>query len=221
MRNLFFDIDGTLLSTPGVGRDSLAEALRTEFAILQPDCGLDFGGKTDRDLVGQLLLRNGIEVNEDHRGRVRRRYSLALRDRLTKAVGETHPGVIELLGDLRSRPSVNLCVMTGNFPETARMKLETFDLIQFFSRVIGGDLDEQRDDLAQRARRQLERSGENGSDVIVIGDTVNDVRCSKAIGARCLGVCTGSGTREELVAAGAELVVADLTDPVVRPFLVE
>ncbi|MEL6109570.1 MAG: HAD hydrolase-like protein [Planctomycetota bacterium] len=220
MRNLFFDIDGTLLSAPGVGQTALEAAMRSEFAISQPDCQLDFGGKTDRDLVGQLLRRNGLTVDEESRGRVRRGYSFALSQHLTKTAGTIHPGVVELLDRLQTFPDVNLFVMTGNFPETARMKLETFDLIGYFVRVVGGDLDEDRDDLARRALRQLRRSG-GGSDVIVIGDTANDVRCAKAIGARCLAVCTGSGTREDLTAAGAERVVTDLLDSEVVTFLTQ
>lgn len=218
MRNLFFDIDGTLLSAPGVGQRALEDALRAEFAIAHPDCRLDFGGKTDRDLVGQLLRRNGLAVDEGSRGRVRRGYSFALGQHLTKASGTIHPGVTELLDRLQTFSHVNLFVMTGNFPETARMKLEAFNLIGYFSRVVGGDLDEERDDLARRALQQLRRSGA-GSDVIVIGDTANDVRCAKAIGARCLAVCTGSGTRDDLANAGAEQVVTDLRDEQVVHFL--
>ncbi|MEO1528172.1 MAG: HAD hydrolase-like protein [Planctomycetota bacterium] len=220
MRHLFFDIDGTLLTAPGVGVKALEEAMRSEFALSGPDCDLEFGGKTDRDLVSQLLRRNGLPNSEENRGRVRKRYSLALRGHLTREAGRTHPGVLELLVALEPRTDLGVHVMTGNFPETARMKLETFDLISYFSRVIGGDLDERRDDLARRALRQLERSGPV-TDVIVIGDTANDVRCAKAIGARCLAVCTGSGSRAELESAGAERVVADLTDPSVLPFLTD
>lgn len=118
---------------------------------------------------------------------------------------------------------LNVAVMTGNYPETARMKLEAFELMDFFTWVVGGDLDAHRDDMARRAYQQLQRKypETDEHDVIVIGDTANDVRCAHAIGARCLAVCTGSGKREELEQAGADKIVETLEDESVFTFLRE
>jgi phosphoglycolate phosphatase-like HAD superfamily hydrolase len=49
--------------------------------------------------------------------------------------------------------------------------------------------------------------------VIVIGDTPRDVHCAHENGARCLAVATGMFSTYELLAAGADRVVADLRDP--------
>jgi phosphoglycolate phosphatase-like HAD superfamily hydrolase len=49
-------------------------------------------------------------------------------------------------------------------------------------------------------------------DVWVVGDTPADVRCGQAGGTRTLGVATGRFGLGDLVAAGADAVVDDLSD---------
>jgi phosphoglycolate phosphatase-like HAD superfamily hydrolase len=48
--------------------------------------------------------------------------------------------------------------------------------------------------------------------VVVIGDTPHDVACAAVAGARSIGVATGGHTREELVRAGADVALDDLSD---------
>jgi phosphoglycolate phosphatase len=222
MRTLFFDIDGTLLITNDAGSGALAKAMRDEFGVVDvPVEGIQFGGRTDRSLVHELLVSSDIEPTAENQGRLRRRYSGAFREVLPVAGGEVLPGVIELLQALSVLPHLSLAVMTGNFPETARMKLETFRLIEFFPWVIGGDLDPVRCDMARRAAGQLSRQRGDSAreDMIVIGDTPSDVRCAHTIGAKCLAVCTGSASRGELEVSGADLIVDDLADQCVLEFL--
>ena len=215
MRTLFFDIDGTLLVTQKSGGNALAQAMADEFGVSDvPLEQIRFGGRTDRDLVREFLLTAGIEPSDDNQGRLRRCYAIKLRNSLPNVAGEVLPGVFELLRSLSGLPDLLLAVMTGNFPETARMKLETFRLLDYFPWVVGGDLDVVRCDMARRAADQLVRRHGDGArdDMIVIGDTVNDVLCAHSIGARCLAVCTGSATREELQSAGADRIVGNLAD---------
>lgn len=222
MRTLLFDIDGTLLVTDRAGGGALVQAMRDEFGVEHvPLDEIRFGGRTDRDLVNEFLRRAGIESTPENQGRLRRRYATLLRGVLRSVGGRVLPGVPELLQALSVAPNVSMGVMTGNFPETARMKLEAYRLIDFFPWVVGGDLDVIRCDMARRASAQLARRlGEAARhDVIVIGDTAHDVRCARSIGARSLAVCTGTATRDELEIAGADLIVDDLTDAAVLNFL--
>lgn len=48
--------------------------------------------------------------------------------------------------------------------------------------------------------------------VVIIGDTIHDVRCAKDTGCRALAVATGHHDADTLREAGADLVVDDLTD---------
>ena len=48
-------------------------------------------------------------------------------------------------------------------------------------------------------------------DIVVIGDTPHDVACARSGGAVAVGVTTGPYDRAALEAAGADIVVDDLT----------
>jgi phosphoglycolate phosphatase-like HAD superfamily hydrolase len=49
-------------------------------------------------------------------------------------------------------------------------------------------------------------------EVVVVGDTVLDVACAKAAGARSVAVATGPCDLETLRKSGADVVVRDLND---------
>jgi phosphoglycolate phosphatase-like HAD superfamily hydrolase len=52
----------------------------------------------------------------------------------------------------------------------------------------------------------------SGRRTVLIGDTPLDVEAALATGAQVVGVATGSFTAAELAAAGAEVILPDLTD---------
>ena len=224
MRTLLFDIDGTLLITHRAGGQALAEAMRVEFQVESFSTeGISFAGRTDRDLTAEILKLAKLDPSVQNVGRLRRRYSQVLRTAIATIPGQVLPGVFDLLEQLIRQPKVALAVMTGNFPETARIKLEAYGLMDYFPWLMGGDLDPIRCDMARRTKRHIENKhgAQATEDIIVIGDTTNDVKCARSIEARCLAVCTGSDDRQALQAAGADCVVEDLTDPQALQYLTE
>ncbi len=78
-----------------------------------------------------------------------------------------------------------------------------------------GDVSEVRGDLVPVAR--LNAAARYGADfagraTVLVGDTPMDVEAATVNGARCVAVATGSFTAEQLAAAGADVVLADLAD---------
>ena len=67
MLRVFFDIDGTLLLTDGAGRAALRAALEIVYGTSGPLEGYHFHGKTDPQIVMDLMGAAGLET-----GRVRR-----------------------------------------------------------------------------------------------------------------------------------------------------
>jgi len=125
------------------------------------------------------------------------------------------PGVRPLLDALSSRDDVFLALLTGNFAEGARIKLEYFDLWRYFTCGAFGDVVHERNHLLADALSQVAAcSGlaADPSNAVIIGDTPLDVGVALAGGARSIAVATGSHTTDELRTSGADVVFRDLSD---------
>ncbi len=61
MHIVFFDIDGTLLSTGGAGQQAMERALQTELGVSGPTKPIPAAGRTDRAITQDLLRDHGIE----------------------------------------------------------------------------------------------------------------------------------------------------------------
>jgi phosphoglycolate phosphatase-like HAD superfamily hydrolase len=51
-----------------------------------------------------------------------------------------------------------------------------------------------------------------GKEIVIIGDTPNDVLCGKPLGVRTIAVATSNYTLEQLQAESPDYLFADLTD---------
>ena len=126
------------------------------------------------------------------------------------------PGVVTLLERLAKRSDVTLGLLTGNFREAARIKLEHHAIDQHFHFGGYGDHHHDRDDVARvafdEARRHLGCEIHPQS-VCVIGDTPSDVKCARAIGARAIAVATGMFNVDELARTDPDELYADFSDP--------
>ncbi len=222
VRVFLFDIDGTLLTTKGVGGGALSQAMREEFGVAHPDSNIVFSGRTDRSLLMELLQRNDLEVTEEHCRRLRDRYVSLLGGHLARQGGVLLPGVRALLTELFRREALELAVMTGNLPETATKKLAHFDLRQWFAWISGGSFHVERDDLARRTAEIIARRyGNSVTEIVVIGDTPADIRCGHAIGAKTVAVATGGFSHETLAAQRPSQIFANFskTDEVLAALL--
>jgi phosphoglycolate phosphatase-like HAD superfamily hydrolase len=120
------------------------------------------------------------------------------------------------LAQLGSRTDVVLGLLTGNAREAARLKLEHFRLDCFFPFGAFGDRHVDRSDVAKEALSELRRRigpEVDGRRIWVVGDTPLDISCARWIGARAVAVATGEHTRDQLRAAGPDLLLDDFQDP--------
>ena len=112
---------------------------------------------------------------------------------------------------------VRQSVLTGNLRPLAELKLRRAGLGDDLDLDAGayGDVHEVRSELVAVARRAARRAygvGFPGAATVLVGDTPLDVEAALATGARVVAVATGSYPASELAAAGASLVLPDLTD---------
>jgi phosphoglycolate phosphatase len=223
MRLVLFDIDGTLLGTDGAGRRAIHRALLDETGTAGPIEQYRFDGKTDPQIIGELLALAGHAGARDRAciDAVCRRYVEHLRAELDKPTQTTTlmPGTRELLGALESHEAAGRALvglLTGNLASGAALKLRSagLDPGRFRVGAYGSDSARRADLPAVAAERAAALTGRavRGSDVIVLGDTPDDVACGRPIGARCVAVATGFYDVAALRAAGAAHVFETLAD---------
>ena len=218
-----FDIDGTLLRAGGAGRRAVELALEEVLDDLDGRISLEsveFAGRTDPWIVRTALLQYGVTADEGLIHEILQRYVGHLPRELELASAfEVLPGVLSLLSELSTREDVVLGLGTGNTEPAAYAKLARGGLDSFFSfGGFGSDHPDRAELLRAGLQRGLERTGDQrGRErVVVVGDTPHDVAAAYAIGAECVAVSTGGYDAVALEAAGATVVVSDLTCVAVR-----
>jgi phosphoglycolate phosphatase-like HAD superfamily hydrolase len=216
-RLILFDIDGTLVLTGGSGRRAMARAFEDLFALSNALDGFPMAGRTDCWIVDQVATAHGLPCDPDTFGRLRDAYLRHLATEIHEPGPRkgVMPGVRPLLDALSTRDDGYLALLTGNFEEGARLKLEYFDLWRYFRcGAFGDDLMERNGLLARALARVQECGGPSvhPDKVIIVGDTPLDVAVAIAGGARSVAVATGGYDVDTLWASGADAVVEDLSD---------
>lgn len=219
MRLLLFDVDGTLVRVNGAGREALREAMRRVYGRTGPIDGYDFHGRTDPAIVRGLLRATGLDDASIDRElpRLWPLYREALERELAarREALRACPGVPELLVALEDRPDLVCGLLTGNVADGAWRKLAACGLDGHFAFGAFGSDSELREELpAVALERARHASGRRWitHEALVIGDTPEDIRCARAVGARCLAVATGRYSADELAERGPDAVLPDLTD---------
>lgn len=214
---LLFDIDGTLLSIVERELNVFGSSLRKIFGDFGSMDGYSFAGKTDHQIVLDLLSKAGRtpEEIESELPDLKEHYFEQLDRMLGEETMKVLPGVLELLDDLAGRSDVLLGLQTGNWRRAADIKLERYGLSAHFEVGAFGDGQPDRNGLPPLAlERAIDLAGEPiaAADTVIIGDTALDVACARAWGMSSLGVATGSTSLEELKGTGADRAVATLAE---------
>jgi phosphoglycolate phosphatase len=215
---VLFDIDGTLVLTGRAGQRAMTQAFHDVYGIPEAFTKVAMAGRTDTSLVSDALRHFGIPDTPEAHERFRSVY-------LEKLAKEIHhpgtgrkgvmPGARELLEVLPGHPHLHLALLTGNYRDAAAIKLTYFDLWNHFAWGAFSDDAGDRNALVPIARERAKTFGvpDAARDrPIVIGDTPDDVNCARAAGAFSIAVATGGFSTEVLRAAGADVVLNDLSD---------
>jgi phosphoglycolate phosphatase len=216
---VLFDIDGTLVQTGGAGQLAFAETFAAEFNVPEISAAVGFAGRSDRAIAMELLEVHGVPTTEENWRRFVTAYLTRLPDALRRKQGRVLPGVVALLTALEALPNSAVGLLTGNVHKGAHTKLDYYGLGSRFA--FGGFGDETKDRaeiaaiaLAEASRHVGNRRGAPTplAGAMVIGDTIHDIRCARAINALAVAVPTGGSTREELLAEGPDILLDDLTE---------
>ncbi|HWS86528.1 MAG TPA: HAD hydrolase-like protein [Pyrinomonadaceae bacterium] len=202
MRNVLFDLDGTL-TDPCEG---ITACFRYALGRLGRPCPpaeelARYIGPPIRPAFGEILQSADARLIEEAVAVYRERFA---------AVGlyenRVYDGVPEMLAGLRSA-GFRLYVATSKPQPYAEEVLRHFALDPYFDDVQGNELGGRLDDKAELVRELLTRRGLRADSSLMVGDRRHDVRAARENGLRSIGVTYGYGSGSELKEAGADHVV--------------
>lgn len=203
--------------TGGAGGRAMARALRDTFGVDADAASVPVAGRTDPWILQQMTAPHGIAATADQTARFRARYITCLSEEIEKPGPRkgVMPGVRRLLDTLAARDDVFLALLTGNYSDGARIKLEYFDLWRYFACGAFGEDSADRNALLPHAVARVAACGGPAvapRDIVVVGDTPHDIQVAATAGARSVAVATGGYGVQDLGAAGADVVLDDLSD---------
>ena len=219
-RLILFDVDQTLVSIMGGDVMALNAAFEQVHGITDAFREFTFAGGLDLPLMIEAYRKWGIMAVGVGEVPDLSEFKAAYFEHLTRTLetwteGMVCPGAPPLLDALASDSRVQLGLETGNFRESAFIKLHRYGLDVFFDEGgFGGDYFERREVVAGAIARCQERSGRTYSpgEIFLVGDTPHDIDAGRANGVRTLAVGTGNYTVEELGRLGPTYVLPDLTE---------
>jgi phosphoglycolate phosphatase len=214
-RLILWDVDGTLLQSGGAGRSAMAAAgceLYGEHFTLD---GVEMGGQLDSSIWIELARANRIPGGPTHEPLFRSTYAGHLARRFEVGPpAQLLPGIAELVARLGTRPEVTQGILSGNYPETGRMKVASagLDPEQFRVCAWGPDAPTREQLVPVALERHAAYTGAaiDPKHVTIVGDTLRDIACARANGCRVLAVATGMVPAAALAANQPDLLLDDL-----------
>lgn len=224
---VLWDVDYTLVNAAGLGTQLYREVFREMFGRDLPAVAPK-AGRTDRAIILDTLALAGVGepmARVDDFLAVLARRVLAVGGAVNAEV-RAMPGASAAIAALADAALADAAlagagyrqsVLTGNIRPLAALKLHAAGLGEYLDLDVGayGDAHEIRAELVPVARwtaGQAYGADFGGPSTVLVGDTPLDVAAALATGARAVGVATGSFSAAELAAAGAHVVLPDLTD---------
>jgi phosphoglycolate phosphatase-like HAD superfamily hydrolase len=225
-RLVLFDIDGTLVTDGGASREAFDAALRTTYGYDGDLRRYDFSGRTDPQITYMVLRDAGLsdEVIESKLEELWDVYLSGLERNLSTGRARALEGVMEVVARLHEHADVHLALLTGNLERGARLKLDAPGLNAYFPFGAFGSDSSVRTELppfaVQRAEQHLGQRF-SGRDVVIIGDSIYDVRCGVPHDATTIAVASGRTAGDVLRAENPTHYFDSLrdTDAVVQAIL--
>jgi phosphoglycolate phosphatase-like HAD superfamily hydrolase len=201
-RLVLFDIDGTLITDDGAARGAFADALAEVYDFRGDVRRYDFSGRTDPQ-IARMILHDAGWSEPDVDARLPSLWDHYLAGLARSAPGRvrTLAGVRTLLDAVSADDCMTVALLTGNIEPGARLKLGAIDLNHYFPFGAFGSDSADREELPPIAvERAAAATGHafRGSDVVIIGDSIYDVRCGVPHGATTIAIASGKTPAEKL-----------------------
>lgn len=213
---LLFDIDGTLLSVKRGFMHQLISRLLEEFNMPGVDLSQQyFAGRTDHDIFYSILKMGTTEVSESLFHSFKNAYIRTLQKELLPAYVRLLSHVNDVISYC-SDQKFHYGLLTGNFRESAYIKLQKAGIDRHFTFGVFGSDHSSRNELPAIARSTAEKHFKRSfvpRDLVIIGDTPKDIDCARHYGAVSVAVATGTYSYNELLRHKPDILLSDLATP--------
>lgn len=213
---ILWDIDGTIIISHGAGFRAMEKALARRFGLRFDLREIDWAGRTDSWITGEVLRRAGLADTPENRHAYLETYLELLPHELAAGPqGRVLPGVLELLETLHHRSDIAQGLLTGNVRRGAELKLTHYRVWHYFEFGAFADDSPHRNDLGPHALRRASARHDYAftpDRTYIIGDTPHDIECGQVIGAHTIAVATGSFTVAALAAHRPAAVFENFAD---------
>jgi phosphoglycolate phosphatase len=216
-----FDIDNTLIKNTVGHAQAMAAAIKTIYNVDTSLNVINYHGMTDQEIIIKILAKFDVDNETVHAGLIK---CMDFTQMQFAAMVESEDikildGVADLLNTLEQNAFL-LGLVTGNLEKIAWAKLEKIGFRHFFKFGGFGSDHIRRAELVKIAvkRAQTQFGFDVGRPAFHVGDAPQDMQAAREAGVIPIGVATGIFSADELNAAGAGKVLADLknTDEILR-----
>lgn len=201
---VIFDMDGTLTRTNELIFESF-NYVAEKYAgkTLAPKEIIALFGPPEEGGLSRVVGEDAVDdALDDLCGYYQRNHS---------RLASLHPGIEDMLRFLKSR-GVKLAIFTGKGKRTASITLEELKIAPYFDLVISGSDVVNHKPHHEGITKVIERLSLQADDVLMVGDTVGDVKASRGAGVRVAAVLWDSYDRDRVLAAGADYVFHDVNE---------
>ena len=217
MKLLLFDIDGTLMLSGGAGLRAMNKAFAQLYGINNVLDGLSLSGRTDNKIIMDAYKRADMDFSYEELRRFKSVYFDAIKEeiQLDGPAKRLMPGIETLMPALSERKDVHMGLLTGNWEQSGRTKIDFFGLNDYFPFGAFSDDSSERNELVpvalQRFRERI-HVDIDPRDVYVIGDTPADIQCAKPHGVVSVAVAAASHSIDVLQPFEPDVLLNDLSD---------
>lgn len=206
-RLVIFDFDGTLADTQNIILDSYKGTIESLQLPLRKTAEL-------QATIG-LPLRDGFEklypdMDAAALDKCCETYRAIFAENKKGYVPELFPGVAETLEILKQR-GTEMSIASSRSHDSLAEFCRANKIEHYFSLIIGADDVDRHKPDPWPVTYTLERLHIPAADAVVVGDMPYDIKMGMDAGCRTVGVTYGNSNMSELIEAGANRVLGDIT----------
>ncbi|WP_070970610.1 phosphoglycolate phosphatase [Vibrio sonorensis] len=215
-----FDLDGTLLdSVPdlAIAADKAVQALG--FPTVTEEQVRDYVGNGADVLIGRSLSQSltiDPQLTDELRAKARELFD-DFYDQTGHANSHLYPGVKETL-EVLHKAGFTLALVTNKPSRFVPEVLEKHAIKHFFTDVLGGDSFPEKKPNPMALNWLMEKHGIGASEMLMVGDSKNDILAAKNAGCHSFGLTYGYNHGEPISVSDPDYVsdtVAELIDVVI------